>query len=217
MHIKTEQTEVFFDSSAGDYDAQEAHGGRARELYPLIIERALAAGFSDLLDIACGTGAMLSAVAEVAPDANLAGVDLSAGMLEIAANRLGERALLMKADATTLPYDDASFDVITCNHAFHHFPAPTAALREWHRVLRPGGTVIIGENRRPFLKRLYWNIMFKTRDTRGDVKFYSQGELMRLLGNAGFERIDYTEIENLNCIAQAWRADDPAKSHGRPA
>lgn len=210
MHRKIEQSEAFFDQTAAAYDAEESHGGRARELYPLIIERAQAAGFDSLLDIACGTGAMLLEIAQASPAAQLAGVDLSTGMLEVARERLDGRAELTKADATVLPYGDGSFDVITCNHAFHHFPDPVAALREWHRVLRPGGALIIGENRRPALKRLYWNLRFKTDITFGDVKFYSRGELIGLLGRAGFEDVSYTEIENLNCIVQGFRAPGPS-------
>lgn len=205
MYRKIEQSEAFFDQTAAEYDAEESHGGRARELYPLIIDRAQKAGFDSLLDIACGTGAMLFAISQAAPSASLSGVDLSTGMLDIARKRLDGIAELEKADATVLPFEDGAFDVITCNHAFHHFPDPAGALREWHRVLRPGGTLIIGENRRPLLKRMYWNLRFKTDITFGDVKFYSQRELIGLLEGAGFEQVSYTEIENLNCIVQGYR------------
>lgn len=207
MHRKIAQSEEFFDQAASAYDAEESHSGRARELHPLIIERACATGFDDLLDIACGTGAMLLAISQVAPGARLSGVDLSSCMLEVAKERLGGKAELAKADATAPPYDDESFDVITCNHAFHHFPDPVETLREWRRILRPGGTIIIGENRRPPFERLYWNLRFKTNVSSGDVRFYSQRKLVHLLEGAGFERVSYTEVENLNCIVQGFRAD----------
>ncbi len=216
MHRKIEQSETFFDLTAAAYDAEESHSGRARELYPLIVERAQAAGFDSLLDIACGTGAMLLAISQAAPSAHLVGVDLSSGMLEVAAKRLEGRAKLLKSDATRLPLDDASFDVITCNHAFHHFPDPANALREWRRVLRPNGTIIIGENRRPLLKRLYWNLRFKTDVQCGDVKFYSQSELVGLLESAGFEQVSYTALENHNCIVQGFRADTPGTQAEMP-
>jgi ubiquinone/menaquinone biosynthesis C-methylase UbiE len=50
------------------------------------------------------------------------------------------------ADAESLPFPDASFDLVTCRLAFHHFPHPDAAVREFARVLKPGAVLGFADN-----------------------------------------------------------------------
>lgn len=88
-------------------------------------------------DIGCGTGILADRIArEVHPDA-IFGVDLSAGMLAQAARR-SEAVQWLTAPAEQLPFDDGSLDAVVTTSAFHWFNQP-AALREFHRVLAPGG------------------------------------------------------------------------------
>lgn len=137
-----------FDRWAGVY-------GRSRLLASLQ-SKALAElrpGTADrVLDIACGTGAL---VAEVAPHVERAvGLDLSSGMLEIARARLARGAgsggplpnvefHLGSSDA--LPFADGEFTALVCTTALHHFPEPQRSIDEMARVLAPGGRVVIGD------------------------------------------------------------------------
>lgn len=87
-----------------------------------------------LLDVACGSGLALQRAH--ARGAQVAGVDASADLLRIAAERC-PAAVLHEGDMAHLPFDDASFDVVTSFNGFMY--GTDAALAEAARVLRPGG------------------------------------------------------------------------------
>ena len=128
-----------FDERAATYDESEMHRGLAEAV----------AAFADLgsvtgvLDVATGTGLVLRALRARAGSAQLRmiGVDLSPGMLAVARAALPD-AELIEADAATLPVPDASVDLVTCVTGLQMFTRSDQAIREWARVLRPGGAVI---------------------------------------------------------------------------
>lgn len=113
----------------------------AREL----IARATPQDGEDILDLACGTGAVTHEVVLSGIKAGgLTGADYSAGMLEVArakAGRAGFSADWVEADAAALPFEDDRFDVAFCQQALQFFPDRPAALSELRRVMRPGGRV----------------------------------------------------------------------------
>jgi SAM-dependent methyltransferase len=72
-------------------------------------------------------------------------VDLALDMLHVGRVRLGSDAALVAGDLEALPLAGASVDHAVCLNAFHHVPDGRAALAEIHRVLRPGGRLLLGE------------------------------------------------------------------------
>jgi ubiquinone/menaquinone biosynthesis C-methylase UbiE len=96
-----------------------------------------------VLDVGCGTGELLAAIAECVPGARLVGVDLSPGMLAVARRKLGDRASLVAGDAGRLPFADRRFDWVLSSSALHYWPDPLAALAEIARVTKAGGRVAI--------------------------------------------------------------------------
>jgi len=95
-----------------------------------------------ILDVGCGTGDLTARLRrEVRPDL-VAGCDFSAGMLEQASGRTGAVQWL-QGDAARLPFDEEQFDAVVSTESFHWFPDPDVALREFHRVLRPSGWVLV--------------------------------------------------------------------------
>ncbi|HJP77788.1 MAG TPA: class I SAM-dependent methyltransferase [Pseudonocardiaceae bacterium] len=95
-----------------------------------------------VLDAGCGPG--LQAEQLIGRGATLTGIDLSAGLLEIARDRLGPDVPLRQADlAQPLDFADGSFDLITCSLVLHYLEDWVATLREFHRVLAPGGRVVM--------------------------------------------------------------------------
>lgn len=96
-----------------------------------------------VLDVACGTGVVArSAAARVAPGGKVTGVDLNPAMLTVA-RRTAPEIDWRQGDVAAMPFDDAAFDVVTCQSAIFFFPDPTGALKEMRRVTRPGGRVAV--------------------------------------------------------------------------
>ena len=105
----------------------------------------------DVLDCGCGMGFYLMAMGKLR-NLRLTGVDTDVERLELAEHH-GIRANLVNGDATALPFPDSSFDRILMSEVLEHVPDDGAALREAHRVLRPGGILAISvpHARYPFL------------------------------------------------------------------
>jgi ubiquinone/menaquinone biosynthesis C-methylase UbiE len=100
-----------------------------------------AAGSKRVADVACGTGILADRMErELHPD-EVYGVDMSDGMLAQAEQR-SAKVRWLKAPAEKLPFDDAALDAVVTTSAFHFFDQP-AALREFHRVLSPGGLAAV--------------------------------------------------------------------------
>jgi ubiquinone/menaquinone biosynthesis C-methylase UbiE len=105
-----------------------------------------------IADIACGTGILSDRIErELHPD-EIYGVDMSDGMLNQARAR-SNRVQWLRGPAEQLPFDDGALDAVVTTSAFHFFDQP-AALREFHRVLAPGGLVAVAtlSARQPLLQ-----------------------------------------------------------------
>ena len=96
-----------------------------------------------VLECACGTGAIASAIAPAC--ARVVATDFSEGMLKQARKKLARfpHVVVEQADITDLHYADDSFDAVVAGNVIHLLPEPGDALKELKRVVRPGGTIIV--------------------------------------------------------------------------
>ena len=137
-------------------------------------------GAARVADIGCGTGILASRIAAELRPEKVYGVDMSDGMLEQAKARSGA-VTWMKGPAERLPFDDDSLDAVVSTSAFHWFDQP-AAMRDFYRVLAPGGMVAVATITPPppkLLKAL-------SQPSSGVAHSPSPEELRRLFTDAGF-------------------------------
>lgn len=140
---------VYHDAAARRYDAKWAIafdercvryvGDRARRMLP---QRR----YERVLEVGCGTGFFILNLWQAGFVGRAHACDLSPGMLAACADSaraIGCDVGLRTADAEALPYEDESFDLVVGHAVLHHLPDPLAALREVHRVLAPGGAILI--------------------------------------------------------------------------
>lgn len=110
-NIYKEKTIANFNRIAKDYDTS-LEGKQARTIYPFVLKKLDYLAYHSILDVGCGTGAVLSAIAKRKHnDVILAGIDISPEMIEVAKKRVKEKADLRVGDAEDLPWKDNSFDI----------------------------------------------------------------------------------------------------------
>jgi len=99
-----------------------------------------------VLDIAAGTGEPGLTIASIVHQGSVTAVDLSDGMLQIAQEKAETKGIYnfhtQVADACELPFEDASFDAVSCRLGFMFFPDMQLAASEMRRVLKPGGRIV---------------------------------------------------------------------------
>lgn len=111
------------------------------------------------LDVATGTGDFLPILHAAMPEALVVGADFSMPMMRAGFAKLvatGERGAYVGGDALDLPFPATTFDVVTTGFALRNVADIPAALREMHRVTRPGGRLVCLEVARPRSVLLRW-------------------------------------------------------------
>jgi SAM-dependent methyltransferase len=117
--------------------------GWTKPLRDYLFGKALPSTAARILEIGCGTGAILSDLIGLSSGGShtLYGIDLEAAYLA-QAHRYAPQACLARADAFKLPFPNNSFDVIFCHYVLLWLNDPAGALREMQRVAEPGGSIL---------------------------------------------------------------------------
>lgn len=174
-------------ASVGDAYVKSAGHATGSDLARMV-ELAAPLSGDRMLDIATGGGHVARAFAPHA--GSIVASDLTPEILVHAEQAFAEWGLenvaTAVADAEALPFDDASFDLVTCRIAPHHFPDPAAFVREVARVLRPGGCFVLVDSTVPEGDDgIFFNRFEKLRDP-SHVRSLTIHEWTTLLQDAGF-------------------------------
>lgn len=175
-----------FGEQAGAYLTSAVHA-QGKDLQRLATLLAAEAG-ARVLDLGCGAGhASFTAAASAA---QVVAYDLSAQMLEVVRQAAAEKGLdnivQQQGVAESLPFDDASFDIVISRYSAHHWHDVGQALREVKRVLKPGGKVVLMDVVSPGhpLLDVYLQTVEVLRDT-SHVRDYAPGEWLNMFTEAG--------------------------------
>ena len=173
--------------------------GQARRLRRMTLDEALIKPGDSVLDVGCGTGEVTLLAKTRAKDGKVYGIDPAQEMIAVARNKSMRKGLEIDFRVgviESLPFSDASIDVVTSSLMMHHLPddLKVRGLAEIYRVLRPGGHLLIADFMRPtgsFLNHLF--IAF----TRHQGLESGIEDLQKPLKNAGFSQITKLEAQIL--------------------
>ena len=173
-------------------------------------ERASAAlhlgGGQRVLDVACGPGNFTSFFADqLSGDGFVIGLDNSVAMMERAVqDNSHARAVYMRSDALSLPFNNCAFDVVCCFAALHLVPEPMSMLHEMLRVLSPGGRIALmtSYGRESFLVRK----AIELGATVCGVRVFDRTTIPAFLAAAGLTDIDQ-EVRGISQFVVARRPE----------
>jgi SAM-dependent methyltransferase len=203
-----------FGAVAENYIASAVHA-RGEDL-PVLVRAAAPTGDECVLDLGTAVG---HTAFTIAPHVRqVIGVDLTSEMLDRARRLTRERGVtnvaFARADVGDLPFDSASFDIVTSRYSAHHYPQPACVASEVARVLKPGGTFILSDTVAPDAPALdtFINAIELLRD-RSHVRDHTIGQWQAILGRDGLKsevvhvwdlRLDFADwVERMRTPAPA--------------
>ncbi|HVP29337.1 MAG TPA: methyltransferase domain-containing protein [Myxococcota bacterium] len=177
------------------YDAPLVQRMVYRPPQDAIVEAVRTAAPGRVLDVGCGTGLLASRLVREGGVRIVVGCDFSLGMLEHALARSREVAWV-QGDAQRLPFADGRFGALVSTEAFHWFPDPDAALAEFHRVLEPGGLLLLAFVNPP-IEALGQLARLASRFAGEPFRWPTPGALRRQVERAGFRVAEQRRIFRL--------------------
>jgi SAM-dependent methyltransferase len=159
------------------------HRNRARVVRKLV--KRYAPSDALILDAGCGTGLNLRHLPE-----GSVGIDINPRNVALLKTRLPDH-IVVEGDVEHLPFGDGTFGTVLCTEVIEHIPDPSAALREYQRVLRPGG-VLIGSVP---ARSLIWKLRFLSSTCPHSEPFHNEylpDEVRAMLSGWDIEHLSYS-------------------------
>lgn len=173
-----------------------------------------------VLDVACGTGDFAMAIVRrLKSGSRITGVDLSEKMLEYGRKKLPPTIQLEVGDAESLEFEDASFDRVSVAFGVRNFEHLEQGLSEMHRVLRPGGKLVILELSYPDNPFLLWcyklyalhflpfigGLLSGQKEAyaylpKSILAFPKEGVVVPMLRSAGFQHVEVQKFTFGTCV-----------------
>lgn len=144
------------------------------------------ASYPVIVDVGCGWGRSFALLAERFAPERLIGLEIDRAMVKAAAACCARQALavsIAQASAAHIPLPGGSVDMVFCHQTFHHLVDQERAIREFHRILRPGGLLLFAESTRRYIES--WLIRLLFRHPMEVQK--SAAEYIAMVRDAGFD------------------------------
>ena len=171
----------------------------------------------NILDVACGTGDFTIEIAQKAPaGSKVTGIDLSEGMMKIGREKIkaaGVDAQMVQGDCEELPYADNTFHRISVGFGVRNFEHLEIGLQQMHRVITPGGKLVVLElsvPSNPLIRWCYKLYFLKILPTIGGwisgdrgayeylpasvLRFPAPDRFMQMLRQAGFNKVTHRSL-----------------------
>ncbi len=185
-----------FGRSAEEYVKSDIHskGADLRKL----VEIARATGKEEVLDVATGGGHTANALAPFVQ--KVTAMDLTPKMLLAAEKFISgnghSNVVFVEGDAEKMPFQNETFDIVSCRIAPHHFPNIEHFISEVYRVLKQGGQFLLDDNVAPENDEfdLFYNHIEKTRDY-SHYRAWKKTEWLQMLELSGFETQEFYRFE----------------------
>ena len=234
--LSTERVHDIFSAIARRYERFNALSsmGAYRLWLSKMVKMADIGHGDEVLDIAGGTGDVSFAVARECEPYSIICTDLVDEMLDVARMHFDEGAAsgipmgFMVVDAQDIPFEDASFDVVTMAYGLRNMPRREQALSEIHRVLRPGGRLVcldFSTPPNPAWRSLYniylkWMVPFWGKVVTGDSSgfrylsdsikaFPDQKGVASMMEDAGFTEVEWSDCTGgIACVHVAKKPSD---------
>jgi ubiquinone/menaquinone biosynthesis C-methylase UbiE len=198
-----------FDHWAAEYDQDPLQQRFFGPVHARTLELAAGLGVRPqrVLDIGCGTGALLRSLSREWPGAALAGVDAAAGMVR-AARQAGAPGGLIQATAGALPFAGATFELVISTVSFHHWASQCDGLAEVRRVLARGGIFVLAD-----LHAVgYLQVFYALAGRRG--RMHTRRELAAMLAGAHLDVQGWAPVFDLDPLLPL-RRRPPRRPTGR--
>jgi ubiquinone/menaquinone biosynthesis C-methylase UbiE len=189
LHAKKDLIRHHFDRSAAGYDSSRISRWQ-RYFQQKVLDHIHLEDPISVLDVGCGTGWFAVQLHTRLPNSTICGIDISAQMIHLARQKSSSlpNVHFKVGDAQKIDYPSETFDYITCIHSFRHYSDPSAALREFYRVLKREGTLLLLEHYRDMrLPLRLTSSLMNTLLNRYNPYYPSTSDILTQLRLAGFQ------------------------------
>ena len=141
-----------------------------------------------VLDVGCGTGLLLRELGKRVPGASLTGIDAAPAMIQHARSLAcdGQAPTFVRGTAERLPFEDHAFDLVISTTSFDHWADQAAGLAQCHRVLAPGGHLVLADQ--------FSSLLLPTLVGSRSAKARTPLRATRLLAAAGFRSLTWHRL-----------------------
>jgi ubiquinone/menaquinone biosynthesis C-methylase UbiE len=190
---ETEQKKLVqdhFDRWSEDYDSGP-NSNWLQAWQKKIIEVMSPQPHQHILDVGCGTGFAVRQLSQKLEGGKVYGLDISPAMLAKARTNTAncKNTELVLGDAENLPYENEQFERLMCANCFHYFPNLAQVIREFYRVLKPGGIVYILDSCRDVSPAMIFYDLARKKIAADHVRYYHTKEIKSTLVPTGFQDI----------------------------